>query len=76
MKPPDDHNARRWLKAVCLDETPRARFKPWPAGWYVIRTCPCCEGERVTEVLPGYGNAVSALEAMLQVSAERGEVVE
>ena len=73
---PTEHNARRWLKAVWLDETSRPRLQPWPAGWYVIRTCPCHADERVTERLPSAANAFSAIQAMLAVSEQRGELVE
>ena len=43
--PIDDHNGAQWL-TVRHEETPRGPgFLP---GWYVVRTCPCHSGERVT----------------------------
>ena len=71
---PAEHNARRWLKAVYLErEHIRDRAQP---GWYVVRTCPCHQGQRVTECLPSAANAFSAIAALLRVSEERGELAE
>jgi len=80
---PAEHNARRWLKAVYLqcsqirDRAGRLRKNgPAQPGWYVVRTCPCHQGQRVTECLPSAANAFSAIAALLRVSEERGELAE
>lgn len=47
MTEPHDHNAARWLVVRYLEAGRIARFGEFPAGWYVLRTCPCHFGHRV-----------------------------
>jgi hypothetical protein len=79
---PAEHNDRRWLKVVRLEreypwlQDPRGRFICGlrDPGWYVIRTCPCHPGVPITRPLPSRAWAMSAMWAMLRVSAARGEL--
>lgn len=79
---PAEHNDRRWLKVLHLEQEPktgqRGRFLGvlWQPGWYVIRTCPCHPGALITHRLPSRARAMSAMWAMLRVSAQRGELVD
>jgi hypothetical protein len=80
---PAEHNSRRWLQAVWLEREQIRDYSghlrnvgPAQSGWYVVRTCPCHAGRRVTVCLPSALNAYSAIRAMLAVSEKRGELAE
>lgn len=40
-----NHNSGKWLTVAWL---PSHQGRAHAAGWYVIRTCPCHQGEPVT----------------------------
>lgn len=75
-----DHNAERWLQVVYLEECPpawKARrhggVPGWVPGWYVQRTCPCCQGEPVTWTgLDSEAEAQRALAGMLRSAKVMG----
>jgi len=58
----EDHNAARWLEV---------RYLPTSMGaaWFVVRTCACHFGERVTHPLDTEEQAKRVLSAILKVSA-------
>jgi hypothetical protein len=63
-----EHNAARYLRVEWHDgETPQRGFQ-YPAGWYVVRTCPCHLGTPVTLPHPTREQAEHAMAAMLRVS--------
>ena len=58
---PADHNGEQWLDIRFLPASrKRGVCPPQPAGWYVVRTCPCHSGPLVT--MP-YGDPLRAEQA-------------
>lgn len=49
-----EHNDDRWLVTRYL---PSGQGAANVTGWYVVRICPCCCGERVTLPYPNQGRA-------------------
>jgi hypothetical protein len=45
-----NHNDARWYVVRWVDERRQPRRPPFPAGWYVVRVCPCHFGHVVIEV--------------------------
>jgi hypothetical protein len=76
VKPVEDHNDGRWLEIAYFEKRPGRqswssdRFQP---GWYVVRRCPCHDGEPVTLALPNEWAAWRAKRMMLSVTAARQE---
>ena len=73
----DDHNAAQWLaiKFVAGHRARSGRNRNWvtiAAGWYVVRTCPCHAGERVTIRLSNCEMAELAMTAMIEVAKAMG----
>jgi hypothetical protein len=71
----DNHNSGRWLHVVSQGAAYRyvavdgyERGLTRKAGWFVIRTCPCHRGERVTRGYSSEAEAWSAVGAMLVAS--------
>lgn len=72
-----DHNAARWLVVRRLGEDKKLRHRQqdecWRAGWYVMRVCPCCWGERVLRYpLDSEAEARQAMAAMVHASEALG----
>ena len=68
-----DHNAGRWLVVRWLDAQKRPGAPCYPAGWYVMRVCPCCWGERVLRYpLDSETEARQAMAAMVRASEMLG----
>ena len=66
-----DHNAARWLVVRHLPGlVSRGYEEPQPAGWYVLRVCPCHSNERVCRYpYPDEASAEQARQAMLKVAS-------
>lgn len=69
----DDHNGPQFLvvKFCELLKEPKwrlGRHKLLHPGWYVVRTCPCHWGERVTLSYPTRERAEHARQTILSVS--------
>jgi hypothetical protein len=60
-----DHNAPHFLAVRYLP----TQHGPFPPGWYVVRTCPCHWGVRVTEPRESKAAAYRAKAAMLKVAS-------
>ena len=70
----DDHNGAQWLDIQFLVRPFSGRVRrgkpetePIPPAWYVVRTCPCHAGERVTIPLPTRQHAERVLELLVHV---------
>jgi hypothetical protein len=73
-RPADDHNAARYLdvRLVSVERGYHGQFAGQfahaTAAWYVVRTCPCHDGELVTIPLRTREQAERARDLMLAVS--------
>ena len=73
----EDHNGARWIIVRWLDAQTRTRKempnKGLPAGWYVVRVCPCHFNLPVLEVpCESEADARRAMAKMLNASAVMG----
>jgi hypothetical protein len=63
-----DHNAAHFLAVRYLPAARQGWHYLLP-GWYVVRTCPCHRGQRVTEPRESEAAALRAKAAMLKVAS-------
>lgn len=73
----EDHNGEQWLTVKYCELLVQPKYhlgrrnKLLHPGWYVIRTCPCHFGERVTLSYPTRERAEHARNTILSVGGSR-----